>query len=153
VYYCPVMSLHQQASLPCLYAFFPLLRCILLRERIDLVHGHQSTSALSHECLLHARSMGLPTVFTDHSLFSFASAPAIHLNKWMAFTLRDVQQVICVSHTSKENLTLRARIKPHTVNVIPNAVDTTKLTPKEGNAPNMSERKWNGADAPTEEKR
>ena len=107
VYYCPVMSISQQASLPNLFSFF-LLRSILLRERVELVHGRQSTSSLAHEAILHARTMGLACVFTDHSLFSFANAPAINLNKLMKFTLTDIQHVICVSHCSKENLCLRA---------------------------------------------
>lgn len=140
VYYCPIMSLHQQASLPNLFCFAPLLRNILLRERIELVHGHQSTSALAHESMLHARTMGLPTVFTDHSLFSFANVASIHLNKVMKFSLTSANAVICVSHCSKENLTLRAYLEPTKVHVIPNAVDTTKLRPEPKNAPDITER-------------
>lgn len=124
-----MMSISQQASLPTLFAFWPLLRSILLRERIQIVHGHQSTSGLAHEALLHARTMGLPTVFTDHSLFGFANSPAINLNKLMKFSLSDANHVICVSHCSKENLCLRAMLDPEMVSVIPNAVDTTKLLP------------------------
>ena len=134
------MSISQQASLPNLFSFFPLLRSILLRERVELVHGHQSTSSLAHEAILHARTMGLACVFTDHSLFSFANAPAINLNKLMKFTLTDIQHVICVSHCSKENLCLRAYLDPEHVSVIPNAVDTTKLTPCTENAPDIRER-------------
>ena len=140
VYYCPVVTLHQQASLPNLFCFFPLLRSILLRERIQLVHGHQSTSSLAHEALLHARTMGLPCVFTDHSLFSFATVEAINLNKVMKFSLTNATAVICVSHCSKENLCLRAYLDPLKVAVIPNAVDTTKLIPCPENAPNIRER-------------
>jgi phosphatidylinositol glycan class A protein len=146
VYYCPVMSLHQQASLPNLFCFFPLLRSILLRERIGLVHGHQSTSALAHESLLHARTMGLPSVFTDHSLFSFSSPASIHLNKVMKFSLTSATSVICVSHCSKENLCLRAYVEPSKVAVIPNAVDTTKLTPNPNAAPPIHERQLRSGD-------
>ena len=134
------MSLHQQASLPNLFCFAPLLRSILLRERIELVHGHQSTSAMAHEALLHARTMGLATVFTDHSLFSFGNVASIHLNKVMKFSLTSADGVICVSHCSKENLCLRAYLEPTKVHVIPNAVDTTKLQPEPRNAPNIKER-------------
>lgn len=35
-----------------------LLRCVLLRERITVVHGHQAFSAMAHEALLHARTLG-----------------------------------------------------------------------------------------------
>lgn len=38
----------------------------------------------------------------------------------LKYTLADVQHVICVSHTSKENTVLRACIPPSRVSVIPN---------------------------------
>ena len=52
-----------------------------------------------HEALVHARSMGLRTVFTDHSLFGFADGSSIVTNKLLEFILADVDHVICVSHT------------------------------------------------------
>jgi phosphatidylinositol glycan class A protein len=54
---------------------------------------------MCHEAILHARTMGLRTVFTDHSLFGFADAASILTNKLLKFTLSDVDHVICVSHT------------------------------------------------------
>lgn len=73
--------------------------------------------------------MGYSTCFTDHSLFGFADASSIHMNKLLKFTLSDISHVICVSNTSKENTVLRAQLDPHLVSVIPNAVDTTQFTP------------------------
>jgi phosphatidylinositol glycan class A protein len=58
----------------------------------------------------------------------------------MKFTLSDIDHVICVSHTSKENLVLRAYLDPAQVSVIPNAVDTTKFTPNPSAAPHLSQR-------------
>src|SRR5437764_1059481 len=58
VYYCPQISLHSQATLPTLYGLWPYFRTIILREQIEIIHGHQSTSALQHECILHAKTMG-----------------------------------------------------------------------------------------------
>lgn len=139
VYYCPQMEISSQASMP-LLTFFPVFRQILIREKIQLVHGHQTTSALAHEGILHAKTMGLKAVFTDHSLFGFADAASIHLNKFMKFTLSDVDYAICVSHCSKENLVLRACLNPNRVMVIPNAVDTTNFTPDPTAAPNPDER-------------
>ena len=49
--------------------------------------------------MFHARTMGLKTVFTDHSLFGFADASSILTNKVLKFSLADVSHVICVSHT------------------------------------------------------
>lgn len=100
----------------------------------------QTTSFLAHECILHARTMGLKAVFTDHSLFSFGNAASIHINKFMKFTLSDIDHIICVSHTSRENLVLRAHVDPALVSTIPNAVDTTKFVPNPSAAPPIKDR-------------
>ena len=73
--------------------------------------------------------MGLRTVFTDHSLFGFADAASILTNKLLKFTLSDVDHVICVSHTCKENTVLRASLDPLMVSVIPNAVVAENFQP------------------------
>jgi len=73
--------------------------------------------------------MGMKACFTDHSLFGFADASSIVTNKLLKYTLSDIDHVICVSHTSKENTVLRAALAPDIVSVIPNAVDTTEFTP------------------------
>ncbi|TQD87534.1 hypothetical protein C1H46_026951 [Malus baccata] len=79
--------------------------------------------------LMHARTMGYKVVFTDHSLYGFADAGSIHMNKVLQFTLAEVSQAICVSHTSKENTVLRSGLPPEKVFVIPNAVDTAMFKP------------------------
>jgi len=73
--------------------------------------------------------MGLRTVFTDHSLFGFADAASIFANKLLKFSLSDVDHVICVSHTCKENTVLRASLDPLMVSVIPNAVVSENFRP------------------------
>ena len=73
--------------------------------------------------------MGLRTVFTDHSLFGFADAGSILTNKLLKFTLSDVDHVIGVSHTCKENTVLRASLDPLMVSVIPNAVVAENFAP------------------------
>ena len=120
MYYAPRRPFHLSDTLPTLFGGFAFLRAVLLRERSTLVHGHQAFSTMAHEACLHARTMGLPTVFTDHSLFGFADVASILTNKVLKFTLADVHHVICVSHTSKENTVLRACIPPQRVSVIPN---------------------------------
>ncbi|KAF1326037.1 Phosphatidylinositol n-acetylglucosaminyltransferase gpi3 subunit, partial [Globisporangium splendens] len=130
VYYMPMTVMVDNVTYPTFFANFALFRTILLRERIEIVHGHQATSALMHECLVQAKTMGfLRTVYTDHSLFGFADAASVHLNKIMKFSLSTVDHAISVSHTCKENLVLRASISPDIVSTIPNAVDATKFTP------------------------
>ncbi|KAK5726786.1 Phosphatidylinositol N-acetylglucosaminyltransferase GPI3 subunit [Elasticomyces elasticus] len=77
--------------------------------------------------------MSLGTVFTDHSLFGFSDAASIMANKLLKFSLSDVGHVICVSHTCKENTTLRASLNPLAVSVIPNAVVASNFRPLEPN--------------------
>lgn len=141
VYYVPFVGVQLPpgtVTLPTLWAGLPLLRNILLRERITIVHGHQTTSNLCHEALFHAGTLGLKVCFTDHSLFGFADGASIHINKVLEWSLRCVDQVICVSNTSRENTVLRAKIAPHRVSVIPNATDTASFTPPD----NMRYRTW-----------
>jgi phosphatidylinositol glycan class A protein len=135
VYYVPFAEMRLPAgtvTTPTVFLFLPLFRNIVLREGIDIVHGHQTTSSMCQEGLFHAKTMGLKTVFTDHSLFGFADSSSIHSNKLLEMTLAGIDHVICVSHTSKENLFLRARMRdPGLMSVIPNATDTTVFTPSE----------------------
>lgn len=129
VYYVPLLVIYNQCTLPTLFLTFPIIRNILIREGITIVHGHSAFSALAHEAMFHGKSLGHRTVFTDHSLFGFADASAIITNKLLQMSLAQCNHVICVSHTGKENTVLRAGVKPHLVSVIPNAVDTAVFTP------------------------
>lgn len=129
VYYLPMWIMHDGCSMPSFYTMLPLLRQILVREKVDIVHGHQASSAMIHQCLMHANIMGYRTVYTDHSLFSFNDLAGIHLNKVLKMTLTGVDAAIGVSHTCRENLVLRASLEPELVSVIPNAVDCTKFRP------------------------
>lgn len=129
VYYVPLKTVYMQSTFPTLYGNFPIVRTILIRERISMVHGHQAFSTLCHEAVMHARTMGYKVVFTDHSLYGFADVGSIHMNKVLQFALADVTQAICVSHTSKENTVLRSGLPPERVFVIPNAVDTAMFKP------------------------
>lgn len=129
VYYVPWRPFLMQNTLPTFYGTLPIMRTILIREKISLVHGHQAFSTLCHEALMHARTMGYKVVFTDHSLYGFADVGSILMNKILQFTLADVSQAICVSHTSKENTVLRSGLPAEKVFVIPNAVDTAMFMP------------------------
>lgn len=129
IYYLPLLVVHEQVIFPGLCSFLPLFRNILLREQISIVHGHQSVSALTNECIWYARTLGYRVCYTDHSLFGFGDLASIHINKALTVTLSDVDRVICVSNTCRENLVLRASLHPSLVSTIPNAVDPTKFTP------------------------
>lgn len=129
VYHVPFLVIYRETTMPTVFSFFPMFRNIIIREQIEIVHGHASLSSFCHEAILHARTMGLRTVFTDHSLFGFADAASIFTNKLLKFTLSDVDHVICVSHTCKENTVLRACLDPLMVSVIPNAVVADNFRP------------------------
>ncbi|OJJ74546.1 hypothetical protein ASPBRDRAFT_52621 [Aspergillus brasiliensis CBS 101740] len=131
VYHVPFFVIYRESTMPTVFSFFPIFRNIVIREQIQIVHGHASLSSFCHEAILHARTMGLRTVFTDHSLFGFADAASILTNKLLKFILSDVDHVICVSHTCKENTVLRASLDPLMVSVIPNAVVAENFRPQE----------------------
>ncbi|KAH9414799.1 hypothetical protein DERP_008640 [Dermatophagoides pteronyssinus] len=129
VYYLPFLVIYNQCTLPTLFTSFPIVRYILIREQINIVHGHSAFSALAHEVMFHAKTLGLKTVFTDHSLFGFADASAIITNKLLKVMLSVCNRVICVSHTGKENTALRAGVDPNRIFVIPHPVDTDVFRP------------------------
>ncbi|KAI5462163.1 hypothetical protein BGZ63DRAFT_423461 [Mariannaea sp. PMI_226] len=131
VYHVPFFVIYRSATFPTVLSCFPILRNIFIRERIEIVHGHGSLSSLCHEAILHGRTMGLRTVFTDHSLFGFADAASILTNKLLKFILSDVDHSICVSNTCKENTVLRASLDPLMVSVIPNAVVADNFRPRD----------------------
>ncbi|KAF4616933.1 hypothetical protein D9613_008707 [Agrocybe pediades] len=110
VYYIPFLPIASSATLPNFFTSLPYLRTILLREHIHLIHAHASLSSIGHEGILHSHLMGIRTVFTDHSLFGFDDAASILTNKLMVGTLKNVDAVICVSHTGRENTVLRGEL-------------------------------------------
>ncbi|KAL4102199.1 hypothetical protein PRIC1_005945 [Phytophthora ramorum] len=131
VYYLPVTPIVDNVTYPTFVNHLALFRSICIREKVQVVHGHQATSTFMHECLAQAKALdrGIKTVYTDHSLFGFADAASVHLNKVMKFSMSTVDAAIGVSHTCRENLVLRASLRPDRVATIPNAVDATKFTP------------------------
>lgn len=130
VYYLPIKPFYNQCVLPSMVCSLPLIRYVLVREQITIIHGHSAFSTLAHETMMIGRLLGIQTVFTDHSLFGFADTSAIITNKFLEMSLADCNHCICVSHIGKENTVLRARVNHHRVSVIPNAVDTTAFVPK-----------------------
>ena len=112
VYYCPIIPMTDQDALPTFTATLPLIRSILIRERIDIVHAHQATSVMANESVVYASAMELATVYTDHSLFGFDDLAGILLNRTLQTTLSTVDATIAVSHICRDNLILRAQLPP-----------------------------------------
>ncbi|CAE6475271.1 unnamed protein product [Rhizoctonia solani] len=121
VYHVPLATLTASATFPNFLTFLPYFRTIMIRERVQIAHGHASLSSLAHEGLLHAHHLDLRTVFTDHSLFSLDDATGILTNKLLAGVLKSVDAIIGVSHTGRENTMLRANA---VAEVLQNPTDT-----------------------------
>jgi hypothetical protein len=62
VYYIYRIPFYAQSTLPTFFGAQRLLRVILIRERINLVHAHQAFSTLGCETILHARTMGYKVI-------------------------------------------------------------------------------------------
>lgn len=123
VYYLPVGIVAMNSMFPSLFPTFRFFPMLFEKEKINLVHGHSSMSAMVHESIWHAKIMGLSTVITDHSLIGFADVGAIFCNKLLEGTLSDEStHVICVSYCSAANTILRSNIPTKLVHVIPNGV-------------------------------
>ncbi|KAK0219497.1 hypothetical protein EDD85DRAFT_960974 [Armillaria nabsnona] len=121
VYHLPFVSI---ASSAMFFTFLPYLRMILIQEHIHLIHAHASLSSLGHEGILHSHLLGVETVFTDHS---FEDAASILTNKLLAGTLRNVDAVICVSHTGRENTVPRGELFDKSGRVRDNSSDTMTI--------------------------
>lgn len=59
VYYLPIHTFYNQCILPTMMCNIPLLRYILIREQIEIVHGHSAFSALAHEVMFVGKLLGL----------------------------------------------------------------------------------------------
>jgi hypothetical protein len=71
--------------------------------------------------VMQARCLGIPAVYTDHSLFSFGDLAGVSLNKVIKTFLTDIDQCITVSHIGRDNLILRSAVDPRKIHVLPNA--------------------------------
>lgn len=98
VYYIPLCVIYNHCTLPTLFTTLPIIRYILIREKINIVHSHSAFSTIAIETLIHSKMLGIKTIFTDHSLFGFADVSAIITNQLLGIALNLCNSVICVSH-------------------------------------------------------
>ena len=101
-YYVPIHRIppySAHATLPQFFALMPLLRSILVRESVDIIHGHGSLSSMACEAIISGGVMGIRAVLTDHSLFGLGGKGEMWGNKMLRAVLADIGAVICVSHT------------------------------------------------------
>jgi phosphatidylinositol glycan class A protein len=143
VYYNPMISIYDSTSCPILYGCFKKFREIVIKENINLVHCHQCASVTAAECLMHARTMGLHTVYTEHSLYGFGYIHEVNINKVIRSIFCDLDECITVSNILRDNIVLRSMFNPRNVNVIPNGVDITKFYPENNNENNENHHNHN----------
>lgn len=67
VYYLPLQVMYNQSTATTCFHSLPLMRCVFVRERITVVHAHSSFSAMAHDALFHAKTMGLNTVHNSYN--------------------------------------------------------------------------------------
>jgi len=96
---------------------------------VEIINGHQATAVMQLAAIRSGQSMGIKTVYTDHSLFGFADAASVHINKVLKWHLAMADAAICVSHCNRDNLALRSAINPKKIYVVPNSVNTEAFTP------------------------
>lgn len=143
VYHVPIHTIpphSSHASLPQFFALLPLLRSILIRESIDIIHGHGSLSSMACEAIIGGGTMGVRGILTDHSLYGLGGKGEMWGNKMLMAVLSDAGAVISVSHTGKENIVLRANLDPRLVYVIPNALVSSSFLPDPSQAPDYTRR-------------
>ena len=129
VYFTPLMTLYDDSSIPILLGALKILREICYKEKVDIIHCHQSSSCLSLEGIFHSKLLGKNVILSEHSLYGFSYLDEASLNKVIRTFFVDVDETISVSHVATENLILRGMLNPKMAHTIPNGIDNTKFRP------------------------
>ena len=128
-YFTPLMTLYDDSSIPILLGDLKILREICYKEKIDIIHCHQSSSSLSLEGIFHSKMLGKNVVLSEHSLYGFSYLDEASLNKVIRTFFVDMDETISVSHVATENLILRGMVNPKMTHTIPNGIDNSKFKP------------------------
>lgn len=128
-YYLDLPSIFGGAVFPTFLVTAAVLPQVFVRERIDIVHGHQCTT-LALEGVFLAKVLGICTVFTNHSIVLPETIGGILTASAMQFSLLDADEILCVSRAARDNTAARLEVDAKTISVIPNAV-TQDFTPNQ----------------------
>lgn len=140
VYYLNIPVIAMNTSFPTLFSNFFLFAEIFTKEKINIVHGHQTMSNLAIESLFHAKTFNLKTILTEHSLFEVGGFENIVVNTINKLISPDIDVFICVSYTTKKNLMDRLNIESERIHVVPNGIQTDIFHPKP--ECRLNEKKW-----------
>jgi glycogen(starch) synthase len=99
---------------------------IAQQERFDIIHGHDWTSVLA--CVRAQRISGKPYVYHAHALEFDRSGENINpiVYDMEKYGMEAADQVIAVSHYTKEHIIRRYGLKPGKVTVVHNAVSRSE---------------------------
>jgi len=86
VYYIPKQEFVLNTTFVSFEFLLPILRQIVVREQIDIIHGHQSASLMTLEAMWHARTLGVKFVLTEHSLYQLDSFGGL----WLAKVIKSI---------------------------------------------------------------
>eukprot|EP00917_Polyrhabdina_sp_WS-2016_P019496 GHVP01041668.1.p1 GENE.GHVP01041668.1~~GHVP01041668.1.p1 ORF type:complete len:457 (-),score=49.58 GHVP01041668.1:289-1659(-) len=131
VYHLSHPVCYRRSIYPVPMVLAPTLLEIFYRERIEIVHGHHGLSGLAYSTIIMAKTMGLKTVFSEHSLFGLSKIGNIVPNAVMKALFADVDFGIAVSAVTRENLVVRVNCRPEKIFVIPNAINKEEFYPIE----------------------
>lgn len=140
VYYLNIPIVAVNTTFPNLFSNINLIS-IFINEDIQIVHGHQSLSNLALEAIFHAKSIGLKTILTEHSLFELGGLENIIVDRLCALILRSCDRFITVSTTAKVNFVERMGVEWEKVHVIQNAIDTKIFNTKKENVKGLLKSK------------
>jgi glycogen(starch) synthase len=95
-------------------------------EQFDIIHGHDWTSVLA--CVGAQRISGKPYVYHAHALEFDRSGDHVNpiVYEMEKYGMETADQVIAVSHYTKENIIHRYGLKPDKITVVHNAVSRSE---------------------------
>jgi glycosyltransferase involved in cell wall biosynthesis len=123
------------------YPFIPGLSDVIERLRPDVVHAESHLFLTSIQAVRRARKLGVPCVVTVHGVFaerSFAvdSVQRAYLRTLGLEVLKSADVVVCLTRNDVEEV-VRFGCSLEKVRLIPNAVDTERFRPSEGQESNL----------------
>lgn len=101
---------------------YPEAKNILMKEKINIVHVHQSSSPLGICYSIFGYFLGLKIIHTEHSLYGSTSLTDMHFNWAMTAVYEIYDKFICVSRATRNNFILRCHVNSSKIIIIPNAV-------------------------------
>jgi glycosyltransferase involved in cell wall biosynthesis len=116
------------------FSFFSAIDLQRLKQGFDIVHFHNQFPAFTFNLFAKLGSKNIPVVYTLHNGMWGLPDSKMPKNAEIKFALEvramnSANKVIAVSETLRTNIIRRLRLKPSSIVVIPNGVDTNFFHP------------------------